>query len=47
MIQRPDAHAVVYVLEGDVEMQVSGGTPRRLGPGQKEQHAMRRKSSSD
>ena len=30
---RHDAHAVVYVLEGEVEMQVRGGTLRRLGPG--------------
>jgi pimeloyl-ACP methyl ester carboxylesterase/quercetin dioxygenase-like cupin family protein len=34
MIHRHDAHAVVYVLEGEVEMQVRGGTLRRLGPGQ-------------
>src|SRR5438067_2072863 len=27
-------HAVVYVLEGEVEMQVRGGTLQRLGPGQ-------------
>ena len=33
-IHRPDAHAVVYVLEGEVEMQVRGGTLQRLGPGQ-------------
>jgi len=33
-IHRHDAHAVVYVLEGEVEMQVRGGTLRRLGPGQ-------------
>jgi quercetin dioxygenase-like cupin family protein len=31
-IHRHDAHAVVYVLEGEVEMQVRGGTPQRLGP---------------
>ena len=31
---RHDAHAVVYVLDGKVEMQVRGGTLRRLGPGQ-------------
>ena len=47
MTQRPDAHTVVYVLDGNVEMQVSGGTPRRLGPGQKEQHAIPDKSPSD
>ena len=29
-----DAHAVVYVLDGEVEMQVREGTLRRLGPGQ-------------
>jgi quercetin dioxygenase-like cupin family protein len=33
-IHRHDAHAVVYVLEGDVEMQVRGGTLQRLGAGQ-------------
>jgi quercetin dioxygenase-like cupin family protein len=33
-IHRHDAHAVVYVLEGEVEMQVRGGTLRRLVPGQ-------------
>src|SRR5438034_9683876 len=33
-IHRHDAHAVVYVLEGEVEMQVRGGMLRRLGPGQ-------------
>ena len=33
-IHRHDAHAVVYVLDGEVEMQVRGGTLRRLGPGQ-------------
>src|SRR5262245_33552851 len=31
---RHDAHAVVYVLDGEVEMQVRGGTLRRFGPGQ-------------
>ena len=31
---RHDAHAVVYVLEGEVEMQVRGGMLQRLGPGQ-------------
>ena len=31
---RHDAHAVVYVLEGEIEMQVRGGTLQRLGPGQ-------------
>ena len=34
VIHRHDAHAVVYVLDGEVEMQVRGGTLRRLGPGQ-------------
>ncbi|HEV8135513.1 MAG TPA: alpha/beta fold hydrolase [Pyrinomonadaceae bacterium] len=33
-IHRHDAHAVVYVLEGAIEMQVRGGTLQRLGPGQ-------------
>jgi quercetin dioxygenase-like cupin family protein len=33
-IHRHDAHAVVYVLDGEVEMQVRGGTLRRLGPGE-------------
>ena len=34
VIHRHDAHAVVYVLDGEVEMQVRGGALRRLGPGQ-------------
>lgn len=33
-IHRHSAHAVVYVLEGEVEMQVRGGPLQRLGPGQ-------------
>ena len=33
-IHRHDAHVVVYVLEGEVEMQVRGGALQRLGPGQ-------------
>jgi quercetin dioxygenase-like cupin family protein len=33
-IHRHDAHAVVYVLEGEVEMQVREGMLQRLGPGQ-------------
>ena len=33
-IHRHDAHAVVYVLDGEVGMQVRGGTLRRLGHGQ-------------
>lgn len=33
-IHRHNAHAVVYVLEGEVEMQVRGGMLQRLGPGQ-------------
>jgi quercetin dioxygenase-like cupin family protein len=33
-IHRHHAHAVVYVLEGEVERQVRGGTLQRLGPGQ-------------
>jgi quercetin dioxygenase-like cupin family protein len=34
LVHRHDAHTVVYVLEGEVEMQVSGGILQRLGPGQ-------------
>ena len=30
-IHRHDAHAIVYVLEGEVEMQVRGGMLQRLG----------------
>ena len=33
-MHRHRAHVVVYVLDGEVEMQVRGGTLRRLGPGQ-------------
>ena len=33
-IHRHNAHAVVYVLDGEVEMQVNGGALRRLGPGE-------------
>jgi quercetin dioxygenase-like cupin family protein len=33
-IHRHDAPVVVYVLEGEVEMQVRGSTLQRLGPGQ-------------
>ena len=33
-MHRHDAHAVVYVLEGEIEMQVRGGPLRRLGPGE-------------
>lgn len=33
-MHRHDAHAVVYVLEGEIEMQVRGGELQRLGPGQ-------------
>jgi quercetin dioxygenase-like cupin family protein len=33
-IHRHHAHVIVYVLEGEVEMQVRGGTLQRLGPGQ-------------
>ena len=33
-IHRHGGHAVVYILEGEVEMQVRGGTLQRLGPGQ-------------
>jgi quercetin dioxygenase-like cupin family protein len=31
-IHRHNAHAVVYVLEGEVEMQVRGGTLQQLSP---------------
>ena len=31
---RHDAHTFVYVLEGSVVMQVAGGEPMTLGPGQ-------------
>ena len=31
---RHDAHTFVYVLEGSVVMQVEGGQPMTLGPGQ-------------
>jgi quercetin dioxygenase-like cupin family protein len=31
---RHNAHTFVYVLEGNVVMQVSGGSPVTLGPGQ-------------
>jgi quercetin dioxygenase-like cupin family protein len=34
VIHRHDAHAVVYVLDGEIQMQVRGGALRRLGPGQ-------------
>jgi quercetin dioxygenase-like cupin family protein len=33
-MHRHDAEAVVYVLEGQVEMQLKGGPLQRLGPGQ-------------
>jgi quercetin dioxygenase-like cupin family protein len=33
-IHRHDAHVVAYVVEGEVEMQLRGGTLQRLGPGQ-------------
>jgi quercetin dioxygenase-like cupin family protein len=33
-IHRHNAHAVVYVLDGELEMQVRGGPLQRLGPGQ-------------
>ena len=33
-IHRHNAHALVYVLEGSVVMQVKGGNPVTLGPGQ-------------
>ena len=34
VIHRHNAHAFVYVLEGKVVMQVRGGKPLTLGPGQ-------------
>src|SRR5262245_36860038 len=34
VIHRHNAHAFVYVLEGKVVMQVRGGQPVTLGPGQ-------------
>jgi len=33
-IHRHNAHALVYVLEGTIVMQVRGGTPVTLAPGQ-------------
>jgi quercetin dioxygenase-like cupin family protein len=33
-IHRHDAHGFIYVLEGSVVMQVRGGTPVTLTPGQ-------------
>jgi len=33
-IHRHNAHAVVYVLEGELDMQVRGGTLQHLRPGQ-------------
>src|SRR5437667_10067945 len=33
-IHRHDAHAGVYVLAGELDIQVRGGTLRRLGPRQ-------------
>lgn len=33
MPHRHDAHTFVYVLEGNIEMQVEGGELMRLGPG--------------
>lgn len=32
-VHRHNAHTVVYVLEGSVIMQVEGGEPQTLGPG--------------
>ena len=46
-------NAVVYVLDGEVEMQVRGGTLRRLGPGQvfyespEDVHTVSRNASKD
>jgi quercetin dioxygenase-like cupin family protein len=33
-VHRHNAHTVVYVLEGTVIMQVEGGEPQTLGPGE-------------
>ena len=33
-VHRHNAHAVVYVLEGELEMQVRGGSFQHLAPGQ-------------
>jgi quercetin dioxygenase-like cupin family protein len=33
-VHRHDAHAMVYVLEGSIVMQVKGGKPTTLTPGQ-------------
>jgi quercetin dioxygenase-like cupin family protein len=33
-VHRHDAHAFVYVIEGSIVMQVQGGPPVTLGPGQ-------------
>ncbi len=33
-VHRHDAHVFVYVLEGQIVMQVAGGTPQTLGVGQ-------------
>jgi quercetin dioxygenase-like cupin family protein len=50
-IHRHDAHAVVYVVEGQLEMQVRGGTLQHLGPGQvfyespEDVHTVRRNAS--
>jgi quercetin dioxygenase-like cupin family protein len=34
VIHRHNAHAFVYVLEGKIVMQLRGGEPKTLGPGQ-------------
>jgi quercetin dioxygenase-like cupin family protein len=33
-VHRHNAHTIVYVLEGSVVMQVEGGDPQTLGPGE-------------
>jgi quercetin dioxygenase-like cupin family protein len=33
-VHRHNAHVFVYVLEGEVIMQVKGGVEQKLGPGQ-------------
>ena len=47
MIQRPEAHAVVYVLDRLLRRKLAEGRPAGLGPGQKAQRAVPRKSPSN
>lgn len=52
VIHRHNAHAFVYVLEGKIVMQLQGGKPLTLGPGQtfyegpKDVHLVGRNASS-